>query len=504
MPAQPRKSNRTKKPVSWKSLQPPPLLNSSSPQRDKREQPVTNSNNNGKTRKRPANPTSKKIGDEPVAPAAPVATPPIRPGSPTDTSSETDTAATSDPTPHHLEPKDMTLATRSQLPPTPTVPTNPNADHALVVARRVPLSREQLLAELEAEEENIKRRRQELIRFLETTPSCSSESSTPVSSETASSMASNSSSINGSESMAMVPVNTIKQIVSYLRPDTHGSPLPEFRGSVTHWPEFLRKFKSSTAERNLSDDDNIIRLQNAIQGTARTYVQDQLKESCFVGDIIERLGHRYGGEDALDQTATRKAREVRDLDSKLARLPQFTMEAIRIQAITNQSNDSCLAKQVLFTLKDKLPPFMVLSWGAYQREIKKPGNLDEFVRWLKRTRREYEEVGQSRVVDNPRRARLEEMDQRRNELNPRRTRYDDPGMRSRFQPNSKRPPTHRYQPYPKPQREAERPDKRRSTRTPDRVLNIKEREKKEENCEICAADYGHPHGDIECPFKQKQ
>lgn len=505
MPVQQRKSNRSKKPTP--PALPPSMPNPSSQTMDEYDGPRPSSDNNGRSRKRPVNRTSRvtdgsRGAQPPAAPTPTVVIPQDHPESTKDTTDGAQAAATSkSEAPPQTGQATSTDIIISQPPHAPLVP---STDNALVLARRVAPSREQMLAELDAEEENIKRRRQDLIRFLEATPSCSSsDSSTLATSEANSSVASTTTTIDEAGSMATVPVSTIKQIVSYLRPDTNENALPEFRGCVTQWPEFLKKFKSSTAARNLSDEENLARLQGAIQGTARAYVHEQLKEACFVEDIIERLDHRYGGHDVLDQTATRKARAVRDLDSKLTKLPHFTLEAIRIQAITRQSNDSCLAKQVLFTLKDKLPPFMVLSWGIYQREIKQTGNLDDFVRWLKRTRTEYEEVGQFRAVEYARRTQHEEAGRGRRESNLHRTRYDDRSMRPRPHPSSRRPPGQRYQPYPRPQRETERQDKKKSNRTPDRLMNIKERTKKEDDCEICAADYGNPHGARECPFKQK-
>lgn len=242
----------------------------------------------------------------------------------------------------------------------------------LAVDKVVNREHDRMLAELNAENENIKRR-QELILATQTTPSSHSSPSSRLSSAT------------------LVPIEAITKIVAILRPEPQ-DPLPRFDGNVLQWPEFLLEFRSSTLQRNLTNEDNIERLRKALHGSARSYVKGQLDEECFVDDIIERLQHKFGGDDALETYAFAKAQKLRYLDRDNTRLSNFTLDAIRIHTTVKRCGNSSLGKHILMILRDKLTPALISAWLTFQRGLKRNGNLDDFMDWLKRTRTEYEDI----------------------------------------------------------------------------------------------------------------
>ena len=57
-----------------------------------------------------------------------------------------------------------------------------------------------------------------------------------------------------------------------------------------------------------------------------------------------------------------------------------------------QAGSEAHYSHILATLVDKLPMNMVLAWAAFQREVGRKGNLDDFVRWLMRTHQDYEPI----------------------------------------------------------------------------------------------------------------
>lgn len=258
-----------------------------------------------------------------------------------------------------------------------TVLSEPDGTTTLTVTN-VNLEQERLLAELNAEEENIKKRR-ELILAEQTT---TSSRPGPIPTSRLSSPAS-----------ADVSLEAVAKIVAILRPETP-KPLPRFDGNALHWPEFLREFRSSTVERNLTKTENIIRLKKALHGPARSHVQGQLDEACFVDDIIDRLQHRFGGDDVLETAALAKAQKLSCLDRYNTTLSEFTLDAIRIHACVQMSGSSPLEKHILMILRGKLTPVLISAWLTYQRDLKRIGNLDDFLDWLKRTRSEHEDSQQ--------------------------------------------------------------------------------------------------------------
>ena len=114
-----------------------------------------------------------------------------------------------------------------------------------------------------------------------------------------------------------VSVDAMERIVAIIRMEgsvNSTSQLPPFSGNVLEWPKFSNKFHTSTREQHLSDEQNIIRLEKALQGPAREQVRGFLHDASFVSYVMEKLASVYGETKTAADAAATHAKELVPLD----------------------------------------------------------------------------------------------------------------------------------------------------------------------------------------------
>ena len=124
-----------------------------------------------------------------------------------------------------------------------------------------------------------------------------------------------------------IPVEILTELARNLRPQD--TTLPPFRGDALDWPLFIKRFRTSTAESQISDEVNLNRLNAALRGPARDLVRSLLYHPCYVYHIIELLGHTYGSKRS---------------EEELENVAQFHLNVMKIQRRVKQSNNRRIAE----------------------------------------------------------------------------------------------------------------------------------------------------------------
>ena len=124
-----------------------------------------------------------------------------------------------------------------------------------------------------------------------------------------------------------IPVEILTELARNLRPQD--TTLPPFRGDALDWPLFIKRFRTSTAESQISDEVNLNRLNAALRGPARDLVRSLLYHPCYVYHIIELLGHTYGSKRS---------------EEELENVAQFHLNVMKIQRRVKQSNNRRIAQ----------------------------------------------------------------------------------------------------------------------------------------------------------------
>lgn len=162
--------------------------------------------------------------------------------------------------------------------------------------------------------------------------------------------------------------------------------LPKFNGNAAEWPVFISCYEQTTALMGLSNNENLVRLQNCLGGSARTLVQAQLSLPACVPQIIDTLRMVFGRPEYIvdDQINTIR----RTPAPKSDRLETVVVYAIAVKnmcATLEQSGmvDHLKNPTLLRELIEKLPSTMKLDWVNYSRNM---GNatIKDFAEWLHR------------------------------------------------------------------------------------------------------------------------
>lgn len=70
--------------------------------------------------------------------------------------------------------------------------------------------------------------------------------------------------------------------------------LPTFSGIAREWPLFKRRFLETTESGEYTDSENLIRLQQALSGTAARGVQELMLDPSNIPQILDRLEKQFG------------------------------------------------------------------------------------------------------------------------------------------------------------------------------------------------------------------
>lgn len=186
-----------------------------------------------------------------------------------------------------------------------------------------------------------------------------------------------------------VSVAAITKIIRQLKPDNRK--LPKFSGDVLEWPQFIKKYRRTTRELQLDNEENRERLEGALRGRAKRLVRDKLQDACLVERAIVTLEQEYGGTQNLMKAALERVRKVKRLDADLRHINKFVRDSLKIELIVRECHSNGMEGALLNLMVDLLPGNAVGEWRSFQREIKKSnrGNFSDFVNCKQRLETDY-------------------------------------------------------------------------------------------------------------------
>ncbi|XP_062713760.1 uncharacterized protein LOC134290608 [Aedes albopictus] len=163
-----------------------------------------------------------------------------------------------------------------------------------------------------------------------------------------------------------------------------GKDLPIFAGNPEEWPIWISNFRRSTSTCGFSDDENLIRLQRCLKGSALEAVRSRLLCPASVPHVIRTLEMRYGRPETLIRSMTERVRRLPSLKiHDLEAVIEFGLVVDNlVQHLKNAGQQAHLANPALLhDLVGKLPVDYRLKWSAY-KSIQFNVDLDTFGQFM--------------------------------------------------------------------------------------------------------------------------
>lgn len=165
--------------------------------------------------------------------------------------------------------------------------------------------------------------------------------------------------------------------------------LPTFTGeNLLDWPFFVGEFERTTAELNISESDNLIRLQKALQGKARLSVQHLLTNPKFVDQIIRILNLNFGRTEWVMTEIVERLESLPIVrEDHLEDMRDFYNQIFGfVHAAKDVNGKDYLGNPLLVVqLSEKLPPFSRNAWNRCKANMFKKNQkvtIEEFLTWL--------------------------------------------------------------------------------------------------------------------------
>lgn len=162
--------------------------------------------------------------------------------------------------------------------------------------------------------------------------------------------------------------------------------LPKFAGDPEEWPLFFATFESTTKICGFTAEENMIRLNNCIQGEARTKVFSQLLHASNVDGVISTLKMLYGRPEIIVQSLIKRIHTLPSPKAdKLDTLVDYAV-AVRNMVATVEAchlDDYLYNVSLLQELVTRLPTMIMLSWAMFRQPLNRV-TLKDFSDWLYR------------------------------------------------------------------------------------------------------------------------
>ncbi|KAL7725576.1 hypothetical protein ACLKA6_003196 [Drosophila palustris] len=146
--------------------------------------------------------------------------------------------------------------------------------------------------------------------------------------------------------------------------------LPIFNGDPKEWPLFLSSYEKSTRIAGYSNEENLIRRQKCLKGTALEAVRDSFMFPDMLPDVIPTLKMYFGRPELKVRVLIGNVRNLPSPKGKLESLIEFavknmcaTMKATKLDAHLNNPT-------LLQELIEKMGSDMMLNWAIHVKEYK--------------------------------------------------------------------------------------------------------------------------------------
>lgn len=164
--------------------------------------------------------------------------------------------------------------------------------------------------------------------------------------------------------------------------------LPSFNGDLMDWPNFISEFRRATTEYDISDSENLRRLDKALNGPARDAVKGLLNSPRNVGLIIRMLETNFGQPRWVMMQLMERARNLNPVKESLESYRDFFNN---LTGIVNGLKDIdakyyLTSPELLTTLVDKLPNNSRMMWGRRMSDIeqkKQICSIEHFCDWFR-------------------------------------------------------------------------------------------------------------------------
>ncbi|XP_054087075.1 uncharacterized protein LOC128921986 [Zeugodacus cucurbitae] len=160
--------------------------------------------------------------------------------------------------------------------------------------------------------------------------------------------------------------------------------LPKYDGKPSEWPLFYAAYNQSTDVCGFSDEENLLRLRQALEGPARKAVKNLLLHSSCVNQIMATLQMRFGRPELIISVLQRQIYELPPpSESHLESIVDFAVEVQNICATMSVSGLISHLNNPEFEqrLVSKLPGLLPAYWGMHKRTLT-VCNLQNFSDWL--------------------------------------------------------------------------------------------------------------------------
>lgn len=164
----------------------------------------------------------------------------------------------------------------------------------------------------------------------------------------------------------------------------HVYDLPSFSGCPSDWPMFLSTYMRSSVALNLSNHENMFRLQKSLKGDALNLVKSYLIYEESVPKAINALRMRFGRPDLVLDEMIKKVRAVPKINVEkldtildLSMAVQHLCVTMEASGMVNHMNNPALLQELI----EKLPGAQRLEWASYRLNSQNV-NVALFDQWL--------------------------------------------------------------------------------------------------------------------------
>lgn len=165
--------------------------------------------------------------------------------------------------------------------------------------------------------------------------------------------------------------------------------LPTFTGRPEEWPGFISSFENSTRTCGFTNEENLMRLQRCLKGSALEEVSYGLLLPSSVPEVIETLRQLYGRPEIIVNDLLQRIRGLPmpkyDKLETLIRFSTSVQNFVRV-IVATQLNNHLNNPMLLQELLEKLPAQLRIDWALNHPDLS-TANLATFSDWLARISR---------------------------------------------------------------------------------------------------------------------
>ncbi|XP_055584715.1 uncharacterized protein LOC129737580 [Uranotaenia lowii] len=146
--------------------------------------------------------------------------------------------------------------------------------------------------------------------------------------------------------------------------------LPKFSGRPQDWPTFISAYEQANRSCGFNHAENLVRLQEALEGRAKDLVRNRLLLPENVPSIIEKLRKRFGNPEVLSTMLTDRVLQLVGPDSEnLESVIEFgsAIEEFTQHLKASNLTDHLKNPNLMHRLVNKLPSCYAMQWVEFKR-----------------------------------------------------------------------------------------------------------------------------------------